>query len=86
MNTIEIKKSLEVNGYESTLDAVIEDSKKGKLSSCFGSSFDYKSFAESRIQEASIKKAREIFNYEFSGKYVIVCCGNDWERKNVILK
>jgi hypothetical protein len=52
MNTIEIKKSLEVNGYESTLDAVIEDSKKGKLSSCFGSSFDYKSFAESRIQEA----------------------------------
>jgi hypothetical protein len=38
------------------------------------------------IYASSIKKAREIFNYEFSGKYVIVCCGNDWERKNVILK
>lgn len=38
------------------------------------------------IYTSSIKKAREIFNYEFSGRYTIICDGNDWERKNVILK
>ena len=38
-----------------------------------------------QIYTTSIKKAREEFNYEFSGRYTIVCDGNDWERKNVIL-
>jgi hypothetical protein len=38
------------------------------------------------IYASSIKKAREIFNFEFSGKYTIICDGNDWEKKNVILK
>ena len=52
MNANEIKKSLKENGYDKTLELVIEDSKNGKLSSCFGKSFDYKSFAETRIKEA----------------------------------
>lgn len=52
MDAIEIKNSIELKGYESTLQAVIEDSKKCKLSSCFGKIFNYKQFAEARIEEA----------------------------------
>jgi hypothetical protein len=52
MNASEIRKSLKENGYDKTLELVIEDSKKGKLSSCFSKSFDYKFFAETRIAEA----------------------------------
>jgi len=54
MNANEIKKSLKENGYDKTLEMVIEDSKKGKLSKCFSKSFDFKSFSESRIEDAKI--------------------------------
>lgn len=34
----------------------------------------------------SLRQAREEFNHKWEGRYEIICTGNDWERKTVILK